>query len=122
MKKARVWNHAYVLILVLLSFALFASEDMNALGFRLKGMFGLSGAPLISAQTVYYLRSYAVTFIVAVLGSTPLIKKALLALQKRTVGEKILNVMEPIALVCLLLVMTGYLVDGSFSPFLYFRF
>ena len=122
LKKARVWNHAYVLILVLLSFALFASEDMNALGFQLKGMFGLSGAPLISAQTVYYLRSYAVTFIIAVLGSTPLVKNAFLSLGKRAVGGKILDIAEPIALVALLAVMTGYLVDGSFSPFLYFRF
>ena len=122
LKKARIWNHAYVLILVLLSFALFASEDMNALGFQLKGMFGLSGAPLISAQTVYYLRSYAVTFIIAVLGSTPLVKKAFLSLEKRAVGGKILDIAEPIALVALLAVMTGYLVDGSFSPFLYFRF
>ena len=122
LKKAKIWNHAYVLILVLLSFALFASEDMNALSFQLKGMLGLSEAPWISAQTVYYLRSYAVTFLIAILGSTPLIKNMFLSLQKRAVGEKILGVAEPIALVGLLAVMTGYLVDGSFSPFLYFRF
>jgi len=95
---------------------------MKMLAFQLKGMFGLSGAPLISAQTVYYLRSYAVIFIIAILGSTPLIKNTFLSLQKRAVGEKILGAAEPIALVALLAVMTGYLVDGSFSPFLYFRF
>ncbi|MBQ3489189.1 MAG: MBOAT family protein [Clostridia bacterium] len=122
LKKAKVWNHIYVIALVLLSFALFASEDMNALAFQLRGMFGLSDAPLISAQTVYYLRSYAVVFVIALIGSTPLIKKTLLSLQKRTVGEKLLNIAEPIVLMGLLLMMTGYLVDGSFSPFLYFRF
>jgi len=31
-------------------------------------------------------------------------------------------VLEPIVLIILLLVCSGYLVDGSFSPFLYFRF
>ena len=122
LKKAKVWNHVYVLALVLFSFVLFASEDMNALTFHLKGMFGFLNIPLSSAQTIYCLRSYAVVFILAVLGSTPLIKKSLLSLQARTTGEKILNVIEPLALVCLLLMMTGYLVDGSFSPFLYFRF
>ena len=90
--------------------------------FHLKGMFGLSDMPLSSAQTIYYLRSYSVIFIIAIFGSTPLLKQGLLALQKQRIGERILNVMEPIALVCLLLIMTGYLVDGSFSPFLYFRF
>ncbi len=122
LKKAKVWNHFYVIALVLLSFALFASEDMGMLAFQLRGMFGLSDAPLISVQTVYYLRSYAVVFIVALIGSTPLIRNALLSLQKRKNGEKILNLAEPLALLGLLLVMTGYLVDGSFSPFLYFRF
>ena len=122
LKKAKVWNHFYVIALVLLSFALFASEDMGMLAFQLRGMFGLSDAPLISVQTVYYLRSYAVVFIVALIGSTPLIRNVLLSLQKRKNGEKILNLAEPIALLGLLLVMTGYLVDGSFSPFLYFRF
>jgi alginate O-acetyltransferase complex protein AlgI len=35
---------------------------------------------------------------------------------------KTLNVLEPIALAILLIMVTGYLVDGSFNPFLYFRF
>jgi hypothetical protein len=30
--------------------------------------------------------------------------------------------LELLAMVVLLLICTGYLVDGSFSPFLYFRF
>ena len=122
LKKAKIWNHIYVLFLVLISFVLFASEDGNALMFHLKGMFGFFNMPLNSGQTIYYLRSYAIVFVIAILGSTPLIKKCLIFLQKRTTGEKILNVMEPIALVALLVMMTGYLVDGSFSPFLYFRF
>jgi alginate O-acetyltransferase complex protein AlgI len=71
---------------------------------------------------MYYLRSYAVIFILALVGSTPLPKKLLSGIQQRASGEKILNLVEPVALVGLLLVMTGYLVDGSFSPFLYFRF
>jgi alginate O-acetyltransferase complex protein AlgI len=87
-----------------------------------KGLFGFGGVPFVSAPTLYYLRSYAVVFLVALVGSTPLVKKCLAALQKRVSGEKLLNLAEPIALCVLLVVMTGYLVDGSFSPFLYFRF
>jgi alginate O-acetyltransferase complex protein AlgI len=122
LKKARVWNHIYVLVLVLFSFVLFASEDMETLLFNVKGLFGFGGVPFVSAPTLYYLRSYAVVFLVALVGSTPLVKKCLAALQKRVSGEKLLNLAEPIALCVLLVVMTGYLVDGSFSPFLYFRF
>jgi alginate O-acetyltransferase complex protein AlgI len=122
LKQAKVWNHVYVLFLVLFSFVLFASEDMSTLLFNLKGMFGFGGVPAASAETWYYLRSYAVVFLIAVIGSTPLIKNTLAWLQKRNDGDRILNVAEPIVLAALFLVMTGYLVDGSFSPFLYFRF
>ena len=122
LKKARVWNHIYVLTLVLFSFVLFASEDMETLLFNIKGMFGFTNVPAVTAATLYYLRSYAVIFAIAVVGSTPLVKKGLLFLHERSVGQRVLNLAEPIVLAALLLVMTGYLVDGSFSPFLYFRF
>ena len=122
LKKAKVWNHVYVMILILFSFVLFACVDLNSLGFHLKGMLGLSGAPLVTAETIYYLRSYAIVFVIAIIGSTPLVKKCFVSLQANKTGEKVLNVLEPIALIALLVVMTGYLVDGSFSPFLYFRF
>lgn len=122
LKKAKVWNHLYVLVLVLFSFVLFASEDMETLLFNVKGMVGLGGVPAVTAATLYYLRSYAVIFVIAFVGSTPLFKRALGAIIDRRVGERAVNVAEPIVLTVLLLVMTGYLVDGSFSPFLYFRF
>ncbi len=122
LKKAKVWNHLYVLVLVLFSFVLFASEDMETLLFNVKGMVGLGGVPAVTAATLYYLRSYAVIFVIALVGSTPLLKRALGAIMDRRVGERAVNVAEPIVLTALLLVMTGYLVDGSFSPFLYFRF
>ena len=122
LKKARVWNHIYVLTLVLFSFVLFASEDMETLLFNIKGLFGFADVPAVTSATLYYLRSYAVIFAIALIGSTPLAKKGIQALREHSVGERVLNLAEPIVLAALLLVMTGYLVDGSFSPFLYFRF
>ncbi len=122
LKKAKVWNHFYVLILILFSFVLFASVDLGDLVTNIKGMIGLGGVPFISDETVYYLRSYAVIFILAIVGATPIVKKIATSVQNNKTGAKILAVAEPIALGVLLLVMTGYLVDGSFSPFLYFRF
>jgi len=50
------------------------------------------------------------------------VKKLVLSVKKKSTGEKIMNIAEPIMLVALLLVITAYLVDGSFNPFLYFRF
>jgi len=78
--------------------------------------------PLWSAETSYYLSSYAFVFIFALVGATPLVKSAVLKVKSTLVGEKIVNVIEPVFVVAILLVVTSYFVDGSFSPFLYFRF
>ena len=37
-------------------------------------------------------------------------------------GEKVMSLMNVIFNVVILIVVTGYLIDGSFNPFLYFRF
>ena len=73
---------------------------------------------LTSAETLYYLKSYAVLFVLGILGSTPVVKNA----ARRMDGTKAGVVLEAAAMLALLIVCTAYLVDGSFNPFLYFRF
>ena len=107
----------YVLFAVMVSFVLFNAADLSEAVADIGGLFGAGGAPLVTEESIYYLRSYAGVFLVGFVGATPLVK----ALAAR-IPEKIVAVIEPVALVTLLLVCTGYLVDGSFNPFLYFRF
>jgi len=110
-------RRGYVLLAVVLSFVLFNAADLSqALG-DMAGMFGLAGLPLSNEVTLYYLRSYAVVFLLAVVGSTPVVK---IAAEK--LPAKVAAALEPVVLAALLLVCTAYLVDGSFNPFLYFRF
>ena len=123
LKKMKVLNHVYVIFLVLVSFVIFNStEGLSQLFGTLGGLFGAGGIPFVTTETVYYLRSYGMVFLIAIIGSTPLVKTALLKAQEKKLGERVVNTLEPLALIALLLVMTAYLVDGSFSPFLYFRF
>ena len=82
------------------------------------GLLGFGNVPLVTPASVYYLRSYAVLFIAGILGATPVVKKAGSAIAEGKAGA----ILEPVFLLMLLLVCTAYLVDGSFSPFLYFRF
>ena len=60
--------------------------------------------------------------LLAVLGATPLPKRLLARLRQNRVCGAILDAAEPFALVALLALCTAYLIDGSFNPFLYFRF
>ena len=111
-------RHGYVLLAVVLSFVLFNAESLRQAGGDFAALFGFGGLPLVTAETLYYLRSYAVLFAVACFGATQLPKMAAKWAENTWFGR----VLEPIFLVGLLLISTAYLVDGSFSPFLYFRF
>ena len=117
-KLPNILRRAYVLLAVVISFVLFNAESFAQAGSDLSGMFGFAGLPLVTAETLYYLKSYAVLFVVGFIGATPLVRDT----AKRLYRHKIVAILEPAVLILLLLVCTGYLVDGSFSPFLYFRF
>ena len=113
-----ILRHGYVLFLVMISFVLFNADTLSQAGSDIAGLFGFGGVPALTEQTLYYLRSYGLLFLLGFIGSTPVIRDT-----ARRVGEsRIGAVLEPLVLILLLLVCTGYLVDGSFSPFLYFRF
>ena len=111
-------QHFYVMLVVVLGFVLFNAESFAQLGMDFKGLFGFAGLPLASNATWYYLRSYSILFLLGIVGVTPLVRNTCVKLSR----YKVVAVLEPIVLILLLLVCTGYLVDGSFSPFLYFRF
>ena len=97
---------------------LFNAESLSQAGSDFACLFGFGGLPLVTAQTWYYLTSCTVLFLVGMLGATPVVKAAAERLGRTKAG----NALELVMLLGLLLVCTAYLVDGSFSPFLYFRF
>lgn len=140
-------GHFYTLFFIIISFVLFNGNGMLESLDNLKGMFGLLNVPFSSIETIYYLRSYAFVLAIAIIGSTPLVTRFIRRLKNYNEGldyteglgreikdgknvqngkvtntAMILNVLEPVTHIILLLLVTGYLVDGSFNPFLYFRF
>ena len=115
--KAPRWiGHVYGLILVLVGWTIFAVEDMTQLGGYLKAMFGF-GAGLFDTAFLYNLRNYLPLLIIAVIDSTPLAKNLW-----NKLNGKVKQVALPILLVLGLVLATAYLVDGTYNPFLYFRF
>ena len=110
----RVVRHIYVLLVIAVSFVIFNAADLSQAGSDLAGMFGLGGVPIVTAETIYYLRSYAGVFLLGLIGAAPWPRK--LALKRE------MPMVDAIAMGALLLLCTASLVDGSFNPFLYFRF
>ena len=120
--QTRVLKHLYMLLLVLVSFVLFDAASVREAAGTLLSLFGLGHLPAVTPLSLYYLRSYAGVLLLAAVGATPLPALAVRQLRQTRAGETALNLLEPAVLVLLLAICTGYLVDGSFNPFLYFRF
>ena len=115
-------NRVYLLLVTVFSFAIFNGDGLSGMLTDLAGMVGLAGGGLVSAQTLYYVTSYGVVLLLALVGATPLPKQLMIRFHESEIGSKIMVVVQPLALLALLAVCTAYLVDGSFNPFLYFRF
>jgi len=103
---------------VALSFVLFNAVDLKQAVSDFTCLFGLGGLPAVTAETVYYLKSYALLFGIGILGAMPLVRNTL----RKWENTRVVALLEPVAAIVLLLLCTAYLVDGSFNPFLYFRF
>ena len=110
-------GHVYTLFFVLVSWAIFGLEDFTQMTAYLRVMFGLAGAPLIDGALGYYLTSYLPILCVAAVASTPLAAGAF-----RKLPALPAQAVEAALIVAGLVVCTAYLVDGTYNPFLYFRF
>ena len=121
-KMPNVLNHIYVLFFTAIGFVIFNSVSMAGAIEDLMGMFGMLKLPFAGTVTLYYLKSYGFMFIIGALLATPIIKNLLKKVDSTKIGGKIIAVAKPLGFAAVLIMVTGYLVDGSFNPFLYFRF
>ena len=114
-------SHIYVMFFVIIGFVLFNSEGIGGAFYDITAMFGARGLPALTAESLYYLKSFFVMFIIGIIGSTPLIKYIS---DRLRIGRmrKAYALLYPLILCLIVVLVTAYLVDGSFNPFLYFRF
>lgn len=118
----RTWRplaHIYTMFFIIISFVLFNGEGISGAMSDLAGLFGIGGIPVAGAESIYYLRSYGWLFVLAIIGATPLLKY--IAQDKLRQDSK-LRWLEPVLVAAALILVTANLVDGSFNPFIYFRF
>ena len=113
-----LWAHIYTLVIVMISFVIFDSAGLNEIVINLKSMFMLNDLPLVSVESIYMFKSYLLLMVIAIISATPLIKN----IYAKYENTKLMSVIEPLVIVIVIMVCTAYLVDGSFNPFLYFRF
>ena len=117
-KLPRVLTHIYTLFIVMISFIIFNGESTVEIMQNIGGLIGINTSAIISPESLYYFKSYLVVILVGVIGATPFLKN----LANKEKLHKAMNFIEPVFLLLILTICTSYIIDGSFNPFLYFRF
>lgn len=118
----KIVKHMYMLIVIAVSFLIFKIEDMHILQQNLISLIHSSSVTVNTELHRYVIRNRAVLLIVSVIGTTPLPKMLWNCYVQRAKKRILADITSIIGVVLLLLLCTAYLIDGSFNPFLYFRF
>lgn len=111
LERHKIISHIYSIFFILLGWVIFAIVDLGQLKILLKEMFSISK----NSQWIYYVRNYGITFIIALVFSTPILKN----IYNKVIKSDVLNTF---ILMSIFLVSIAYLVDATYNPFLYFRF
>ena len=116
--KTKVFKHIYTLVIVIISFLIFSTDNIIDIFNSLGNMFFINKLEFINQETIFYLKDYLVIFVISVIACTPLFKNIYLKYK----DNKIISFIEPIILLGLFILSVAFIIDASFNPFLYFRF
>lgn len=120
-KLPSVVKRIYTLFIIMISFIIFSGSNINESFSNIIGLFNFSN-PFINKFTIHYLKDYGLILIIAIFLSTPILKNTIIKLKENKKINNIINILEIIVLLILLVIVTSYLIDSSYNPFLYFRF
>ena len=119
-KIPRVFSHIYALVVVYFGWLLFAWEDIHGHRVYMKAMLGMAGAGVVNKESLYLLVSNALLMVIMTIGCTSLPKYLAEKVTKRDgIGT---SLCMSVYVTIILLLSIAYLVNGTYNPFLYFRF
>ena len=118
-KLPKLFRHVYALLLIVIGWVIFASDDVGVLLPYLGSMFGANGA--VGGMDVYTLFTKAVLIIICCVASTELPKRLFLS-ATGAMNEKAAFTIKSVMTIALLALSMILLIGDSYNPFLYFRF
>lgn len=119
-KIPRVFSHIYALVVIYFGWLLFAWEDIHGHRVYMKAMLGMAGAGVVNKESLYLLVSNALLMVIMTIGCTSLPKYLAEKVTKKDgVGA---SLCMSVYVAVILLLSIAYLVNGTYNPFLYFRF
>ena len=119
-KIPRVFSHIYALVVVYFGWLLFAWEDIYGHRVYMKAMLGMAGAGVVNKESLYLLVSNVLLMVIMAIGCTSLPKYLAKKVTKKDgIGA---SLCMSVYVAVILLLSIAYLVNGTYNPFLYFRF
>ena len=112
-KLPNVISRSYLLITIILSWVLFSMDSLKSIKDYFMVMFGFGQGSLIDDNFMYLISNYGILLIIGVIFTTPVSKYI-----KKYIREELMYFVY----IIILILVTAYLVDSTFNPFLYFRF
>ncbi|HIS98036.1 MAG TPA: MBOAT family protein [Candidatus Scatomorpha pullistercoris] len=117
LEKLPAVGHIYTVIVVIFGWVMFQLNTLGQIGAYMSAMLGFGASGFAVSDDLYYLVSYAATFVIAILAATPLGKTLFSRLP-----DKVRKFAAPALIVLALVFSTAYLVDATYNPFIYFNF
>ncbi len=123
-KTKPIIRHLYTLIFVIISWVIFAFEDMTQIAQYLKAMFGINQADVLNTETLYLLSNYILLLIICILLSIEWKKTKIATLftSKTSATGWVRSCFTMLLFAILFIVSISFLIGDTYNPFLYFRF
>ncbi len=119
----KFFSHTYTILLVIISWAIFAFDSLKQGVYFIGSMFGVYKASIADNVSIYLLLTNGILLLIGIAGSTDYPKRALKFLQAYLHKKPALATAGACVLLLIIsLLSVAYVVDASYNPFLYFRF
>ena len=118
-KLPSILQHIYLMIIVIFGWVLFSQSDISSTVEYIKVMLGIGKYSIFNEYTMFYIRQYWIVMLVAIIVSMPILTKI------KDLNIKIrksIAVAKPILVIISFALVTIYLVNSTFNPFIYFNF
>ena len=122
LEKSHVISRIYFFFMTVFGFIIFDTENLSQVFSKFGELFGVGTTALYDTSSLFYVSSYLFTLVIAFVCAMPIGKKLRAKLCEKEKSRAVFTCLGYAACFAMLIVSTAYLIDGSYNPFLYFRF
>ncbi len=122
LEKSHVISRIYFFFVTVFGFIIFDTENLSQVFSKFGELFGVGTTALYDTSSLFYVSSYLFTLVIAFVCAMPIGKKLWAKLCEKEKSRAVFTCLGYAACFAMLIVSTAYLIDGSYNPFLYFRF